>query len=202
MCYHVIGDALRRCGAPTPGFAERFAARLDVEPTVLAPKTAHHGSRLPLTWAVAATVAAVFVVGSVAVSMLDPQPTAIAKAREANVVRAAQSKLQPVSPDYSDRASGVLAHHADPGRGAVLAGGFSGGRGWPPVASRSLEYLRAARSGIRPWGGPAGALEYLRASRSGIRPWGGPAGVTGVPSRFALRYSPLGRPGGLMSGSC
>ena len=39
-----------------------------------------------------------------------------------------------------------------------------------------LEYLRTARSGIRPWGGPSGSLVYLRAARSGIRPWGGPAG--------------------------
>jgi len=130
VCYHVIGDALRRCSAPIPGFAERFAARLHVEPTVLAPKAAHHGSRLPLTWAIAATVAAVFVVGSVAVSMLDPQPTVIAKAREANVVRAAQSKLQPVSPDY------LIAHQeyspttqiqgVGPYLRAVSAGGVDG----------------------------------------------------------------------------
>ena len=44
MCYHVIGDALRRNGAPIAGFAERFAARLDAEPTVLAPKPV---ARLP-----------------------------------------------------------------------------------------------------------------------------------------------------------
>jgi sigma-E factor negative regulatory protein RseA len=102
-CYHVIGDALRRNGVPIAGFAARFAARLDVEPTVLAPKavfSSPHGSRLPIAWAAAATIAAVLVVGSVAVSVLDPQPMAIAKAREANVVRAAQSRLQPLSPDY------------------------------------------------------------------------------------------------------
>ena len=103
VCYHVIGDTLRRCGGPTPGFAERFSARLEAEPTVLAPRL-QRGHRLPLAWAVAATVAAVLVVGSVAVSTLDPQPTALARAREANVVRAAQAKPQPVSPDY------LLAH--------------------------------------------------------------------------------------------
>ncbi len=100
-CYHVIGDALRRNGAPIAGFAGRFAARLDAEPTVLAPKPASHSSRLPIAWAAAATIAAVLVVGSVAVSLLDPQPTALAKAREANVVRAAQSRAQqPLAPDY------------------------------------------------------------------------------------------------------
>jgi sigma-E factor negative regulatory protein RseA len=103
VCYHVIGDALRRSGEPVPGFSARFAARLDAEPTVLAPKP-KHVPRLPLVWAAAASVAAVLVVGSVAVSTLDPQPTAIAKAREANAVRAAQAKPQPLPPDY------LLAH--------------------------------------------------------------------------------------------
>ena len=101
-CYHVIGDCLRRNGGPTAGFASRFAARLASEPTMLAPHSSEkpQPSRLPLAWAVAATVAAVAVVSSVAVSMLDPQPTALAKAREANVVRAAQARPQAVSPDY------------------------------------------------------------------------------------------------------
>ena len=98
-CYHVIGDCLRRAGTPTAGFAARFAARLDAEPTVLAPKRVQ-ASRLPVAWAAAATLAAVLVVGSVAVSVVDPQPTALAKAREANVVRAAQSRVPVVSPDY------------------------------------------------------------------------------------------------------
>ena len=103
VCYHVVGDVLRRCGEPTPGFAARFAARLEAEPTVLAPWP-KRAARLPFVWAAAASVAAVLVVGSVAVSMLDPQPTVIAKAREANAVRAAQARPQPVSPDY------LLAH--------------------------------------------------------------------------------------------
>ena len=102
-CYHVIGDTLRRCGEPTPGFAKRFSARLEAEPTVLAPRPMR-APRLPFVWAAAASVAAVLVVGSVAVSTLDPQPTAIAKAREANAVRTAQVRPQPVSPDY------LLAH--------------------------------------------------------------------------------------------
>lgn len=105
-CYHIIGDALRRNGMPTPGFASRFAARLDAEPTVLAPQPAHasQASRLPMAWAVAATVAAVAVVSSVAVSMLDPQPTALATASQAVGVRTPMQTPQPVSPDY------LLAH--------------------------------------------------------------------------------------------
>ena len=105
-CYHIIGDVLRRNGAPTAGFASRFAARLEAEPTVLAPRPSQSAppSRLPLAWAVAATVAAVVVVSSVAVSMLEPQPTALATARQATGVRTPQPTAQPVSPDL------LLAH--------------------------------------------------------------------------------------------
>jgi sigma-E factor negative regulatory protein RseA len=103
VCYHVIGDALRRTSGSIPGFSARFAERLDAEPTVLAPHP-RHVHRLPFVWAAAATAAAVMVVGWVAVSTLDPQPTAMANAREAAVVRSAQTRPQPVSPDY------LLAH--------------------------------------------------------------------------------------------
>jgi sigma-E factor negative regulatory protein RseA len=128
-CYHVIGDALRGAGGPTAGFSERFAARFEAEPTVLAPKPLH-GPRLPFVWAAAATVAAVAVVGWVAVSTLDSRPTALAKAREAAAVRAAQARSAPVSPDY------LLAHQeyspttqiqgVGPYLRAVSAGGADG----------------------------------------------------------------------------
>ena len=103
VCYHVIGDTLRRTIDPMPGFAARFGARLAAEPTILAP-VARQSTSLPFAWAVAATVAAVMVVGWVAVSTLDPQPTALARAREAAVVRSAQGGPQAVSQDY------LLAH--------------------------------------------------------------------------------------------
>jgi sigma-E factor negative regulatory protein RseA len=105
-CYHIIGDVLRRNGAPTPGFSSRFAARLESEPTVLAPHATERKqpSRLPLAWAVAATVAAVGVVASVAVSMLDPKPTPLATAVQAYGVGKPPPRSQPVSPDY------LLAH--------------------------------------------------------------------------------------------
>ena len=103
VCYHVIGDTLRRTVDPMPGFAARFCARLAAEPTILAP-VARQSASLPFAWAVAATVAAVMVVGWVAVSTLDPQPTALARAREAAVVRSAQGGPQAVSQDY------LLAH--------------------------------------------------------------------------------------------
>ena len=101
VCYHVIGDALRRTSDPTPGFAERFAHRLEAEPIVFAPAP-RHVTRLPFVWAVAASIAAVSVVGWVAVSTLEP--TAVANAREASAVRSARVLTQPISPDY------LLAH--------------------------------------------------------------------------------------------
>ncbi len=131
-CYHIIGDVLRRNGYPTAGFASRFAARLDAEPTVLAPQRerASPSSRLPFAWAVAATVAAVAVVSSVAVSMLDPQPTALAKAREANAVRTVQPRTQPVSPDYllahQEYSPTTLIQGVGPYLRAVSAGGADG----------------------------------------------------------------------------
>lgn len=103
VCYHVIGDALRGSGRHLPGFAERFSQRMAAEPTILAPKP-RATRELPFVWAAAATVAAIAVVGWVAVTTFDTQPTALAKAREAGAVRTAVVKPQTVAPDY------VIAH--------------------------------------------------------------------------------------------
>lgn len=103
VCYHVIGDALRGSAALSHGFSRRFAAALDNEPTVLAPhpRLTH---RLGVSWAIAATAAAVAVVGWTAVSLTDAPTTALARAREATDIRAAQMRSQAVPPDY------LLAH--------------------------------------------------------------------------------------------
>lgn len=103
LCYHVIGDTLRGTEWRDPGFARRFSARLAAEPTVLAPKprVAHS---LSFAWAAAATVAAVAVVGWMAVSTVEAPPMALAKAREAASVRATQIGPQTVPADY------LLAH--------------------------------------------------------------------------------------------
>ena len=103
VCYHVIGDSLRGGPAPTPGFGDRFAARLASEPTVIAPG-AQRSRPVPVAWAVAASVAAVSVVGWIAFTTLDTSPTAIAKAREAATVRAAEVRPLVVPNDY------LLAH--------------------------------------------------------------------------------------------
>ncbi len=94
-CYHLIGDHLRGTGGVSPGFGRRFAATLAAQPTVLAPAAARATRQLapaPFAWAVAATLAAVTVVGWTAFSMVDAPPTAVAMAREASTVRAAQVK--------------------------------------------------------------------------------------------------------------
>ena len=123
VCYHVIGDQLRGARVVTPRFATRFCAALAAEPTVLAPdmatklaphlaphlaNSAQHGRAgqvATFAWAAAATLAAVTVVGWTAFSMVDAPPTAVAKAREATTVRAAQIKPPAdIPPDY------LLAH--------------------------------------------------------------------------------------------
>jgi sigma-E factor negative regulatory protein RseA len=105
-CYHVIGDALRGTGPLAPDFAARFAARLAAEPTVLAPPAARPRRAASVAWAAAASLAAVAVVGTVAYTTVDTPPAAMAmaKAREASTVRAAQVRPQGVPADY------LLAH--------------------------------------------------------------------------------------------
>jgi|SRR5450432_2157639 len=102
VCYHVIGDSLRGSPTVTTGFSARFAQRLAVEPTVLAPqprKTAPAAAAL----AIAATVAAVSVVGWVALATMPTAPNALVAARQAATIRATDAR-PPVDNEY------VLVH--------------------------------------------------------------------------------------------
>jgi sigma-E factor negative regulatory protein RseA len=102
-CYHVIGDQLRGAHGVSLRFATRFRDALDAEPTVLAPAAprARPTQVATAAWAVAATLAAVTVVGWTAFSMVDAPPTAVARAREAANVRSAQVKpLANLPTDY------------------------------------------------------------------------------------------------------
>lgn len=98
VCYHVIGDQLRGEHGVSTRFSTRFCAALAAEPTVLAPAATSRSAPprqaqiATAAWAVAATLAAVTVVGWTAFSMVDAPPTAVARAREAATVRAAQVK--------------------------------------------------------------------------------------------------------------
>src|SRR5215472_8430048 len=102
VCYHVIGDTLRGCSGLSPGFAERFAARLVTEATVLAPPP-RRPAPAAIGWAVAASAAAVTVVGWVALTTMSPLPAAVATVQQANAVRAADVR-RPVENEY------LLAH--------------------------------------------------------------------------------------------
>ena len=95
VCYHTIGDALRGSSAVMPGFAARFATRFGAEPTVLAPPR-RGPAPAAVAWAVAATVAAVSVVGWVAMTTLPAgdgtMPAALITARQAATVRPADTR--------------------------------------------------------------------------------------------------------------
>jgi sigma-E factor negative regulatory protein RseA len=99
--YHLIGDLLRGVDQLAPGFQARFAATLSAEPTVLAPPR-WRSAPAAVAWAVAASVAAVAVVGWVAMTTMAPPPV-VATAQPAGTVRPADVR-RPVINEY------LLAH--------------------------------------------------------------------------------------------
>ena len=116
-CYHVIGDAMRGSGAAREGFAASFAKRFAEEPTVLAP-SAMRARPSPIAtwgWAIAATLAAVTVVGWTATSLLGETPAAVAKAGEATAVSAARVRPSTIPADY-------LLAHQEYSPGAAIRG--------------------------------------------------------------------------------
>ena len=103
-CYHIIGDTLRGTHGASLRVASRVSQALATEPTVLAPKPRSVRPDASWAWAAAATVAAITVVGWTAVSLTQTPGTAVAKAREAAAVTAAQLRPQALPQDY------VLVH--------------------------------------------------------------------------------------------
>ena len=65
--YHLIGDAMRGNGVFSADFKSNLMAKLDAEPAILVPNivslAAVKKSRMPSTWSIAASVAAVAFVG-------------------------------------------------------------------------------------------------------------------------------------------
>jgi len=69
--YHLIGDAMRGNAMFGKDFKQKLMQKIDMEPTVLAPKAAQQNSqkladlkeKLPVKWSMAASFAAVMVVG-------------------------------------------------------------------------------------------------------------------------------------------
>jgi sigma-E factor negative regulatory protein RseA len=73
--YHLIGDTLRLTPLLSADFNARISARLALEPTVLAPVKSHPPKPVMWAWSAAASVAAVAVVGWVALkSPSGPSP--------------------------------------------------------------------------------------------------------------------------------
>lgn len=76
--YHMIGDAMRGSLVLSKGFKQNLMHKLDQEPTVLAPQSAQKKAgkvaelkdKLPEKWSIAASVAAVMVVGWMAMHQL------------------------------------------------------------------------------------------------------------------------------------
>lgn len=110
--YHLISDAMRDTRLLAPGFAERVAARLDKEPTVLAPRRPHWSRRTePRPWyaipaAAAASVAGVGLVGYLAFAPQQPggpAPAPVA-AVQPPPVQPQRVPLPSGTPDY------LLAH--------------------------------------------------------------------------------------------
>jgi sigma-E factor negative regulatory protein RseA len=73
--YHLIGDVMRGANALSPNFKQNLMQRIELEPTVLSPnaglkkqspalsQSVEVKSKLPVTWSIAASFAAVMVVG-------------------------------------------------------------------------------------------------------------------------------------------
>jgi len=102
--YHLIGDAMRESRVLSGTFTTRFAARLDGEPTVLAPAPLAGTPRQRFVLAAAASVAAVALVGWLAFAP-QPQPP-LAKQQEAAPALAA-AHAAPITSAANDY---LLAH--------------------------------------------------------------------------------------------
>jgi sigma-E factor negative regulatory protein RseA len=96
--YHLIGDAMRGNAMLSKDFKHKLMQRIEMEPTVLAPKAAQQNSqkltelkeKLPVKWSMAASFAAVMVVGWMA---LQQQTEMIAPAIEMAQVETSEQAI-------------------------------------------------------------------------------------------------------------
>jgi sigma-E factor negative regulatory protein RseA len=101
-CYHLIGDALR--GVQGPDLCAKICARLDAEPTVLAPQRRSTAEKLRwIALSAAASIAAVAFVGWMALSGVQQDSVQIAAMPAAEVKQVAVPAGE-VANDY------LLAH--------------------------------------------------------------------------------------------
>ena len=97
--YHLIGDAMRGSATFSPNFKQNLMQKLEQEPTVLAPnasqikagKVGEFKQKLPATWSIAASVAAIILVGWVAINEQTHSDNAVASIAATEVESADQS---------------------------------------------------------------------------------------------------------------
>lgn len=118
--YCLIGDAMRRGTATDGGFAARVMDRLDAEPTVVAPAAAPRPMprRGRSSLALAASLAAVSVVGWLAMNRDQPGSTAPAAALPSLAV--AQRDAPAPAPSKSSAGEQAVAESVPPPAGAVI----------------------------------------------------------------------------------
>lgn len=114
--YHLIGDAMRSSAMLSAEFKQNLMQRLDAEPTVLAPNAVQSristfavakNSRLPVKWSIAASVAAVMVVGWVAMHEQTQPANAVAPIALARVeLPQADTSEQSIPAEY------LMAHQS------------------------------------------------------------------------------------------
>jgi sigma-E factor negative regulatory protein RseA len=151
--FHLIGDVMRGSAAGTRGFAARLGERLALEPTVLAPLAARPAPQFTRRFqnralALAASLAAVAVVGWVAITTVVPNTpgqlaTGVAPQSAPQIAAAPGPATQPpVAGSVAAPEAGVQAAAAAP-------------------AERMQEYL-LAHQGISPSTAIQGVTPYIR----------------------------------------
>lgn len=108
--YHLISDSLQDTRILSSGFSARFAERLALEPTILAPasippQVAKRPYRAPLS--AAAGLAAVSLVGWLSIQAFGPDARQIAQTRAPEVIRAPVAANVPMPGEVNDY---LLAH--------------------------------------------------------------------------------------------
>jgi sigma-E factor negative regulatory protein RseA len=154
--YHLIGDVMRGGAAVArvkPGFAARVSERLAQEPTVLAPQASRLVPRLARNLhdhalGLAASVAAVAVVGWVAMSTMAPDSPISPSNGLAPTLATSPAKPAPVTPVVAEARPAAPAPKTDVAEAAV-------------PAERMQEYL-LAHQGVSPSTAIQGVTPYIR----------------------------------------
>lgn len=132
--YHLIGDVMRGSGALSSNFKQNLMAKIDLEPTVLSPnaawvneakglnetnvlsdvrnrkQTLEFKTKLPITWSIAASFAAVMVVGWVVLQTQVANP--VQPVMVARVTLPQEAPALPVGNEQAIPDEYLMAHQA------------------------------------------------------------------------------------------